>query len=276
MLEAIKNHWPEYLIEAWGLGTFMVSACAFGVLLFNPNSPLVSLNPMIRTVFMGVAMGTTAIGIICSPWGKRSGAHINPSVTIVFWRLGKVKGWDALFYILAQFLGAGAGVLLAWLVLGELLADSTVNFVVTVPGNDGVGVAFFAEVIISFFMMMMVLVCSNAVKLSRLTPFFAGMLVAIYISLESPISGMSMNPARSFGSAIVANHWNSIWIYFVAPPLAMLLAAEVYVRVKGLKEVYCAKFYHYGKMRCIFNCRFGEIGKSSSKFQISSSRLVDL
>ena len=268
MLEAIKNHWQEYLIEAWGLGTFMVSACAFGVVLFNPNSPLISLNVILRNVLMGAAMGTTAIGIICSPWGKRSGAHINPSVTIVFWRLGKVKSWDALFYVLAQFAGAGAGVLLAWLVLGELLADSTVNFVVTVPSNSGSSAAFFAEVIISFLMMMMVLVCSNAARLSRLTPFFAGLLVAIYISLESPISGMSMNPARSFGSAIVANHWNSIWIYFVAPPLAMLLAAEVYVRVKCLKEVYCAKFHHHNTARCIFICRFGELGKSSSKFQI--------
>ncbi len=117
MLEAIKNHWQEYLIEAWGLGAFMVSACAFGVVLFNPNSPLISLDPMLRNVLMGVAMGTTAIGIICSPWGKRSGAHINPSITFTFWRLGKVKGWDVLFYILAQFVGAGVGVLSAILIL---------------------------------------------------------------------------------------------------------------------------------------------------------------
>ncbi len=118
-------------------------------------------------------------------------------------------------------------------------------------------VSFIAEFIISFGMMTMVLVTSNHAKLSRFTPYFAGILVAIYISLEAPISGMSMNPARTFGSAIFANVWNDWWIYFVAPPLAMLAAGEVYVRLKGAHSVLCAKFDHYSKMRCIFNCNFG-------------------
>ncbi len=274
MFEAIKKNWQEYLMEAWGLGMFMISACFFGVVLFHPNSPLIALGAMLRNVLMGAAMGTTAIGIICSPWGRRSGAHINPSITLTFWRLGKVKGWDAAFYVLAQFAGGTLGVLLSWLVLGELLADSAVNFVVTVPGKSGFGAAFAAEVIISFLMMMMVLVFSNAPRWSRLTPFFAGILVAIYITFENPFSGMSMNPARSFGSAVVANVWTGWWIYFIAPPLAMLLAAEVYVRVKGLREVYCAKFYHHGTTRCIFNCRFDELGKDEKIIEVTKQKAM--
>ncbi len=274
MLESVKNHWQEYLIEAWGLGTFMVSACFFAVLLFYPNSPLAELNFLLRNILMGAAMGATAIGIFCSPWGMRSGAHINPSVTLSFWRLGKIKGFDALFYILAQFAGGILGVLIPWLILGKFLEDSAVNFVVTVPGKDGAGVAFFAEIIISFFMMTMVLVTSNSLKLSRFTPFFAGFLVAIYISLEAPISGMSMNPARSFGSAVMANVWTDWWIYFIAPPLAMLLAAEIYVRVKGFREVYCAKFYHHSNQRCIFNCRFGELLKTEEFIEVTKQKAM--
>ena len=274
MLEALKNHWQEYLMEAWGLGTFMVSACAFGVLFFHPDAPLAAFSFVFRNTLMGVLMGATAVGIFLSPWGRRSGAHINPSVTMTFWRLGKIKTADAAFYILAQFVGASFGVLLSWLVLGKLLAEGAVNYVVTVPGVGGAGAAFAAEVIISFFMMTMVLVCSNTVKFARLTPFFAGVLVAVYITLEAPFSGMSMNPARSFGSAVVANNWNSFWIYAVAPPLAMLLAAEVYVRVKGLKEVYCAKFYHYGAARCIFNCRFGELGKNQDFIEVTKQKAM--
>lgn len=274
MINSLKNHWQEYLMEAWGLGVFMISACAFGVLLFYPKSPLISLNFTLRNVLMGAFMGATAIGIFLSPWGKRSGAHINPSVTLTFLRLGKIKPWDALFYILAQFAGGTFGVLLSWLFLGELLADSAVNFVVTVPGKEGVSIAFLAEIVISFFMMMMVLVTSNSLKFSRFTPFFAGILVAIYISFEAPISGMSMNPARSFSSAIVANVWNDWWIYFVAPPIAMLLAAEVYVRVKGLREVYCAKFYHYGAARCIFNCRFDELGRKEDFIEVTKQKAM--
>jgi len=274
MLKSLKNHWQEYLIEASGLGAFMVSACAFGVLLAHPASPAFVPDEALRGVFGGMAMGATAVAIFLSPWGRRSGAHINPSVTLTFWRLRKIKNWDALFYILAQFAGAGLGVLLAWSVLGKLLADGAVNFIVTVPGKTGAGTAFFAEVIISFFMMMMVLVCSNSARTARLTPFFAGILLAVYISLEAPFSGTSMNPARSFGSAIVANVWTDWWIYAVAPPLAMLLAAEVYVRVKGLRKDYCAKFYHYRAARCIFKCRFDELGKTEDFIEVTKQKTM--
>ena len=58
----------------------------------------------------GIAMGSTAIALVFSPLGKRSGAHFNPAVTLTFWRLGKVKNWDAVFYIVAQFIGGIAGV----------------------------------------------------------------------------------------------------------------------------------------------------------------------
>lgn len=272
MPEALKNHWLEYLIEAWGLGTFMISACAFGVVLFHPESPLVELNAMLRNALMGAAMGATAIGIFCSPPGKRSGAHINPAVTLTYLRLKKIKPWDAFFYILAQFAGGVSGVLLAWIVLGKLLADGAVNFVVTVPGADGAGAAFVAEIVISFMMMMMVLVTSNSIKLSRFTPYFAGFLVALYITFENPLSGMSMNPARSFGSAVVADVWTNWWIYFIAPPAAMLLAAEIYVRVKGAKSVYCAKFHHRNNQRCIFNCRFNEIREKEESIEVTKRR----
>jgi aquaporin Z len=274
MLEAINDHWREYLMEAWGLGAFMISACAFGVLFFHRDSPVAAIDFTLRSVLTGIAMGATAIGIFLSPWGRRSGAHINPAVTLTFWRLGKVKGWDAAFYILAQFAGAVSGVWISALVLGELLAGHAVNFVVTVPGAGGAGAAFFAEAVISFLMMTTVLISSNSAKLSRFTPFFAGTLVAVFIALEAPVSGMSMNPARSFGSAVVAGQWNSIWIYFAAPPLAMLLAAEVYVRAKGFREVYCAKFYHARKAPCIFNCRFGALGKKEEAVEVTKQKAL--
>ncbi len=259
MLESFRNHWFEYFCEAWGLGVFMISACFFGVALFSSELPLVFVNPFVRNVLMGLAMGMTAIGIFLSPWGKRSGSHINPAVTLTFWRLGKIKNWDAIFYIIFQFIGGTIGVVISWLILGKRLSDSMVNFVVTVPNNQGTSVSFAAEFIISFLMMTMVLVTTNSKRLSRFTPFLAGFLVFAYISLESPISGMSMNPARTFASAVIANSWTAWWVYFTAPPLAMLSAAEIYLRFKSLKEVYCAKFHHANSQPCIFNCNYGEM-----------------
>ncbi len=261
MLDALRKHWPEYLMEAWGLGTFMVSACLFGVLLFHSDSYFAEYSITSRNVLMGVAMGSTAIGIFKSRWGKRSGAHINPAVTLTFFRLGKINGKDALFYTAAQFAGGILGVLTSWVFLGELLAAPEVNFVPTVPGVYGVVAAFAGEIVIAFFMMSMVLVSSNHRTLHRFTPYIAGLLVATYIAIESPISGMSMNPARTLGSAVVGNRWTAWWIYFTAPPIAMLAAAEVYVRTKGLKAVLCAKFDHIGVTRCIFNCQFDEMAR---------------
>jgi aquaporin Z len=259
MLSVLKQHWPEYLMEAAELGIFMVSACTFGVLLEYPGSPLHQAlpDPWLRRVIGGIAMGLTAISIIYSPWGKQSGAHFNPAVTLTFWRLGKVSGADAFFYAVSQFAGAVIGVMLSAVVLQNTLMHPSVNYVVTLPGNNGVTAAFLAEAVIAFIQMTMVLNVSNRMNIARYTGLFAGALVATYISVESPFSGMSMNPARTFGSAFNAQIWASLWIYFTAPPLGMLLAAESYLRLKGARGVLCAKLHHHNHKRCIFKCNFG-------------------
>ena len=249
MINAFKNHWPEYLIEAWCLGTFMVSACFFAVLLFNPDSPAAGLGPVLKNVLMGAAMGLTAIAIITSAWGRRSGAHFNPAVTLAFLRLGKITGANASFYILFQFIGGLAGVLLSWLVLGRLLADGAVNFVVTLPGSYGVASALAAEIVMSFVMMTTILFTSSSARLASLTPIFAASLVAFFIATENPISGMSINPARTFASAVVAGNWTGWWIYFVGPPIAMLSAAELFVRTHGVRSVLCGKLAKFGSTR---------------------------
>lgn len=241
-------------MEAAELGIFMMSACGFGVLLEYPASPLHQAieNPLLRRVLMGLAMGLTSICIIYSPLGKQSGAHFNPSVTLAFYRLGKVKFWDAFFYMLAQFVGGIAGVLAVASVVKSALAHPSVNYVATLPGRFGPGVAFLAEFLISFMLMSVVLRVSSTERIARYTGLFAGTLAATYISLEAPLSGMSMNPARTFGSAFSAQVWTSLWIYFTAPPLGMLVAAEAYVRLEGRRKVACAKLHHQNSKRCIF------------------------
>jgi aquaporin Z len=247
MFMALRAHWPEYLMEAAELGMFMISACVFATIVGHPASPLAEAlpHPTIRRLLMGIAMGLTAVGIIYSPWGQQSGGHLNPAVTLTFLRLGKVRPWDALFYIGAQFIGGIAGVLVATMFLREAVAHPAVNYVTTRPGEVGLLVAFVAEFGISF-----------TAQLAPYTPLFAGALVATYITLEAPISGMSMNPARTFGSAAAAQLWTSLWIYFTAPPLGMLAAAEVYRWQKGAHAVLCAKLHHHNDRRCIFPCGY--------------------
>jgi aquaporin Z len=251
---SIRSHWREYGMEGALLGCFMISACLFGILYEFPGSPVRRAieSDALRRVLMGLSMGLTAIAIIYSPWGKQSGAHINPAITITYYRLGKISLADALFYITAQFAGAVAGVALIAVFLREMLMEPHVRFVATLPGSAGVIFAVAAEFVIAFLLMSAVLYFSNVPRISRFTGIAAGCLVATYISLEAPLSGMSMNPARTFGSAFWAGIFEHLWIYFVVPPVAMLAAAEVRLRFLGGRSIGCCKLHHDNPKRCIF------------------------
>jgi aquaporin Z len=249
VIRALRRHWPEALAESLGLGLFMISACCFGVLLEHPSSPVrqAIASPLARRALMGLAMGATAVALVHSPWGKRSGAHLNPAVTLAFLRLGKVRPADATAYLAAQFAGAVAGVAAARALLGSALAHPSTRYVVTRPGPAGAFAAFVAEVIISFALFAAVVLASRS-RFAALTGLLAGFLVFLYITVEAPISGMSMNPARSFGSAAVARDLSGLWIYFTAPPLGMLAAA---IALAPGRERGCAKLDHSAP-RCIF------------------------
>jgi aquaporin Z len=257
-MNVLHKNYPEYLMEAAGLGIFMFSVAVITALLEHPDSPIRQpiSDPVLRRFVIGVAMGLTAIALIYSPWGKQSGAHLNPVVTLTFFRLGKVRLSDALFYVISQFVGGWSGIWLAARILREAIVHPSVNYVVTVPGSRGAIVAFLAELMISFGVMITILIVSNTTSLSRFTGIFAGVLVATYITLEAPLSGMSMNPARTLASAIPAETWTAIWIYFTAPLLGMLGAAEVYLRLRGRAAVRCAKLHHHNRKRCIFHCGY--------------------
>jgi aquaporin Z len=254
MIQILRQHWPEYLIEGALLGAFMISAALFTALFEYPGSAwhAVIPNGLARRAFIGLAMGLTAVSLIYSPWGQQSGAHFNPATTLTFLRLGKIQLWDAAFYVLAQFTGGTLGILLSKLVIGTVIAHPAVNYVVTVPGAKGATLAFSAELAISFGMMFMVLLATNTPQVARYTGYFSGALVFLYITFEAPLSGMSMNPARTFASALPSGIWTAAWIYFAAPVLGMLLAAQAYGATLGLNHVGCAKLNHQTHRRCIF------------------------
>jgi aquaporin Z len=258
---ALRAHWPEYLIEGALLGLFMISAASFGTFLEHPASPLRRglPDPLLRRALMGAAMGLTSVALVHSPWGKRSGAHMNPALTLTFLRLGKVAPADSLFYSVSQFAGGALGLALAAAALGTLLADPSVNYVATQPGPAGAAAAFAAEAAIAFILMLAILTASNLRRAARFTGLAVGALVACYITFEAPVSGMSLNPARSFASALPPRLWRGLWIYFTAPPLGMLAASQAYLWLRGAGRVHCAKLHHDNSERCIFRCRWGDL-----------------
>ena len=222
-----------YLSEALGLGVFMFSAGFFSILIEHPDffiRELISID-IIRRFLIGLTMGLTALFIIHSPFGKKSGAHINPAVTLTFLRVNRISKKDAFFYILFQFLGGALGLYLLSILMPASIKHPLINYIVTIPGKEGLGIAFVLEFIISFFLILTVLVTGDNTKLSNYTSYFVATLITLYITFEAPYSGMSMNPARTFSSSIVANVWTDFWIYCTAPILAMLTAGELWLSV---------------------------------------------
>jgi aquaporin Z len=252
--DSLRLHWPEYLMEAGESGCYLFSACALATLLWHPASPLQQYlrNDAVRRMLMGAGMGATIILIVHSPWGKQSGAHFNPAVTLAFYRLRKVTSWDALSYCASQLVGAVAGVALATVVLWGAPAHKTVRYSATLPGSYGDTAALLGEVAVSFLLMMTVLVASNHRVLAPYTRYFAAFLIASGIAFESPLSGMSANPARTFGPAVCGGYWQSLWIYLTAPTLGMLAAGEVFLLARNGKGPFCAKLDHLNNKRCIF------------------------
>ncbi len=225
-VEAWRQHWPRYLMEGAELGIFMAVALGLALLLEYPRSRLhrAISSPLLRRFIFGVGIGITVVILIYCVWGRQSGAQFNPAVTLAMLYLHRILPWDAFFYIVAQFIGGWLGVMLVALPFPKASAHKKVNYVVTEPGKSGVAVAFLAEFVISFVLLATLRLVYQSDWLKPQLGYFAGFLLMVYITFESPLSGMSLNPARSVASAIPARSWKAIWIYFGATILAMLLA----------------------------------------------------
>jgi aquaporin Z len=257
-IAGLRSHTPEYLMEAGQIAFYMFLICTFATLLLHPTSPIhqVIHSSLLRRAVMGLLVGSSVTAIIISPWGSQSGGHFNPAMTLSFYRLGKLAFWDAFFYAVAQFAGAVVGVTMAAVVLRDSLKSSSVRYAVTTPGRFGNSAAFAGEVIISFVLMTVVLFANDRETITRYTPYLVGALYALFITFEAPLSGMSMNPARSFGSAFRAGFWQEFWIYLIAPTVGMLAGAEMFLWVREGIGPYCAKLYHHNNKRCIFHHRW--------------------
>jgi len=227
--EAARQHWPRYLMEGAQLGIFMIVTLYLTLALEHPASPLRRALPsdLSRRMLMGLGIAGTVIALIHSDWGRLSGAQFNPSVTLAFLSLGRIEPWDAAFYVLAQFAGGWLGLRIAAVPVSRAAAQKQVNHVLTLSGNPGIAAAFAAEFGIAFLLMFSLLNVLHQPALKPWIGVIAGLHLWAFIAFEAPVSGMSLNPARSAASALVAGDFRQLWIYFLAPPLAMLAAAQL-------------------------------------------------
>ena len=251
--QALGEHWPEYLIEGWALGCLMISIGVFVTVLESPELPVVAVLPngMLRAVMLASVVGATVTGLIHCPWGKRSGAHMNPAVTLAFLRLKQVHPYDALFYVLAQMAGGILGVVALVIAWGHFFTDLPVRYAITVPGPAGNCAAFMSELVTSFVLMTIILSFNASARFARYTGLAVGCAIALSIVTSAPLSGASMNPARTLASAVPAGLWQHIWIYLPAPTLGMLIAAQRQRHSQANNPAACAKMLHSREVRCI-------------------------
>ena len=209
----------SYLAEF--IGTFTLVFFAAGSALVD-----VQTNGLVGLPGCAAASGLIVMAIIYT-FGNVSGAHINPAVTIGFSVAGLFDKKEILPYIGSQLAGSFA----AGFALKFLFPEST-SMGATLPSGP-VMQSFILEIILTFLLMLVILHTSQGIKeIQQLAGIIIGGMVLLEILFAGPISGGSMNPARSFGPALAAGNISTLWIYFAAPVLGATLATFVWKYLK--------------------------------------------
>ena len=161
--------------------------------------------------------------------GHLSGAHINPAVTIAFTLMRHFPARDAAAYIGAQCLGAVAGAA----ALAAVWTDLPADLGATVP-SVGAGSAFVYELVLTAFLMFVIIaVATDTRAVGAAAAIAIGGTIGLDALFGGPVTGASMNPARSFGPALVAGEWTDFWVYVAAPVAGAAIGAFAYQLVRG-------------------------------------------
>lgn len=210
------------LVTAEAIGTFLLVFAGCGAIVVNDL-----YGGALGHVGVNAVFGLVVMAVIYS-LGNVSGAHINPAVTIGFYFAGRISAAQIPTYVIAQFFGAaGAGLMLL------LLFPDHGNFGATIPAID-TGRAFLLEVVISFCLMFVILNVSTGHQEKGVMAGAAiGGTVTLFALFAGPVTGASMNPARSFGPMVAGLSFDSLWLYFIAPIVGMCLTSPFCRLIQG-------------------------------------------
>jgi aquaporin Z len=260
-------HWPEYGAEFLGTACLVFFGLSAVVFDFAPDLPMSHWIPSASTRLLinGLLFAGSGSLVALSPLGRLSGAHINPSVSLAFWLGGKMRLCDFAAYVVAQMLGGMAGALA--LVFAWRGHAASVRNGMTLPGDGWpLWIVFDCEVFLTGLLVFLIFVFVSSHRLLRFTPLMNWLVVATMVWLEAPISGTSLNPARSFGPALMTGVWTAQWLYFVAPPLGgMLGLAAFHLFMPAWRCLVSGKLVHAPNYRSIFTP--GQVRPGSAKPQ---------
>jgi len=207
------------------IATFALVFCGTGAMVINDFT-----GGTVSHVGVAITFGLIVMGMIYA-FGDISGAHMNPAVTIAFAYAKKFSWKEVPAYILAQFIGAflASGILL-------YLFPESQTLGATLPGLSAMKV-FILEIILSFFLMVVIInVSTGSKEIGVVAGIAIGSVVLLEAMFAGPVTGASMNPARSIAPAVVSGNLADIWIYIFAPIIGCLLAV---VSCKTVKDDAC-------------------------------------
>lgn len=247
-------HWPEYAAEFFGtacLVFFGLSAVVFNMSGKTPMSAWIPSHS-VRLLITGLCFAGSGSLVALSPLGRLSGAHINPSVSLAFWLSGKMRVCDFAAYVIAQMLGGlfgGFALVLVW--RGDA---APVKNGMTLPGAGyPLWFVFDCEVVLTGALVFLIFLFVSSKRLLRFTPLMNWIAVGLMVWIEAPVSGTSLNPARSFGPALVSGVWTAQWLYFVAPLLGGMMGLAAFeLFTPAWRYVLSGKLVHAPRYRDIF------------------------
>ena len=247
-------HWQEYLAELLGTAFLIFVGLSAVTFDFGKGLPMEHLIPnhSFRLLITGLIFAGSGSLVAISPLGKLSGAHINPAVSLAFWAKGKMELRDLGGYIVGQFVGAFIGAAFLVLVWGDYAAS--VDNGMTLPGKDySLWDVFLVEMGMTFLLVFSIFIFVSSHRLMSWTPLMTWLLIAIMVWWGAPVSGTSINPARSIGPAVVSWSWQAQWLYCIAPLLGAMLAVVVYHFLSINRcQILTGKLFHVPHYRCIF------------------------
>jgi MIP family channel proteins len=219
----LKSYWEQAAAEFIGTALFVFMVAA-SVVVLGGRDPA-------SLVGIAVAQGL-ALSVLITSIGHISGGHINPAVTVGAWVVGKIESGRAALYIVVQLAGAALGAALARWALPERtwraahLGATLVNHTAAITNEKAVLI----EAVLTFFLVFAVFAVAvdDRGAFKSIAGFGIGVVVIADILVGGPLTGASMNIARSFGPALVAGEWKDFWVYVAGPLIGALLAAIVY------------------------------------------------
>lgn len=247
------------------MGTFVLLYAVFLAIaaLAGPLSPLSDAVPSaLRLVLIGLVVGSVTAAVAVSPLGRRSGAHLNPAVTIGFWAHGETHWHDLLGYVAAQFAGAALASAAFAITPGPLAAS--IRYAQTQPLVDD-WVAAGVELLLTCALVLTIFFMLSSRRTCRWTPAAVTLVLIVLILIGASLTGPSLNPARSVGPGVVTWSFTSLWPYVAGPIVGALLAAAIFPVLTAGRNLVTAKLFHDPKYPCVHTNRWHSAEPSDTR-----------